>query len=771
MRPISSSAFAYLFPHLSQSEGERTVSSRKNLSFTILMLTVLVQLLLSNKLFSQSNAAHLLSKENVIHLVTEELDSSLSMFIKTEFLDSEQWGLNSVLPFSELSVLFEQLQETSSYRGQIAVQSTYLDGFTGDSISRLEPQNFTLFELNTSISVAKLPLNIGGRGIITNGSFDENLSRFQIQFDWRQYLRKFESGYESGFDALQAGLSGVEPSTELLTTPEVAMLQNELKFQVYQMIISHPKFVDMLVAKDSLIQERKDINNLAEQPQVLINSKREKAKEVVQIYRQLWKDRSSYYGKPLDSLKTKIENITTDFQAQQRLDSIKQNIQEDPTISKFRKLLASTKHFSIGQTILDESWYTVSSLPINGVHYAYEGNKGYGSVAYGKQFFNTHFYPWLNSTIRNAPGGNVFFFKYGIKSDENNWLQYSYLNHQESARAIEGIVLPSRRNQIFSLSGKVALLEQISLKSEIAFSRNATPADNLVGTVNDLRRSTAGEIQLESHFFNNGLNAGIGYYYVGPEYISTTNPFLQTNREGFILDVKGNLKNKLFIDATVRLGKSIDDIGAVQQKEVQVLGNLTWEVDERFSISGHVSPNTFQQLGTGIANFSASNWLYNFQANYQVALGKTNLVNSGGLTNYNGRIINLDSSQVNSAVNVFSQHSMMFPNQHIFTVIGMVGWNSTPSLEMDQQNEEDNSIFIQAQYQIPSKKYSVSLGGQLVKDAFDPDFYYGIINSFNFHISSSFELVGDFNLQLPCNKKEINQKRFLLANLRLSKLF
>lgn len=747
--------------------------------------------------FLSGQTTPVIIEENVLNLLSEDLSVELLDFIQKEDLLATL-NLADIIPFKDWRKLIYQQTEKAKASKVLPTKLT-IEALTlsppANSFSLDLPTNYTNIKVQSGYSLGKIPLKFQGRIVTTDFQFQPRLSNFSIDFNPLAYLNQLKSKYQinpssiiarTSLDKFEKPKLPNDPSKEsaAFTAREQAIIINEVKFQLYQYLITHPKYIALVAQKDtlntsantekisfqnnSLKAKEKGTTPLTDSLQQFVQKKEMLIDSLQLIYQQQWVYRKSYYTDTLQAIKQKINSYAKNIHQYNDPAVLRQEILTDTKQSLLTKFLAASKKIAIGQSVINDVWYTAPYLPINGFQYAFEGVKWFGTIAFGKQVYQTNFSPIGAAKVFNQiEGARVFMVKGGYTfADKKSKLTYSFIQLKEQGNFDQGIVLAPQNNAIFSVAGSGQLSDKIGINTSISFSRNVWGQTDLATSKQINNRTIAGETTVVADLMQGDLTLAVGYYFVGADYIAAANPFLQNNQHGLVTKLNGRLGEKLAVSASFKSGKTLDaSITGGDQSQIQLLGAVNWYPIVGLTISGQIAPNTFKHFGNGTATTTGTNTLYNLQMTRQSTLKDRTILLTGGYTNYNSQWQHYDSTLINQTNHFFIQQTLVFANQSQLSLMNMLGLDADKQIDKKKQY----SFFSELSYQLAFPKGTTTMGLQLIKDAVSATWYYGLTTTQAIKLGSTLALSTNFSWQLPY--KQPNNKHRYWGQLALTKQF
>jgi len=315
------------------------------------------------------------------------------------------------------------------------------------------------------------------------------------------------------------------------------------------------------------------------------------------------------------------------------------------------------------------------------------------------------------------------------------------------------------------VSGKMTTKENFHFNADWSYARNNWGNAGVSDNTKVSPDNSAVELTLEKSFLADRAILELGYFYVGAAYYTSANPFLWSNQQGFIAKLDGTIGQKLTLASEVKIGQTIDEsISSGQQKNIQLLGSFSWRPASKITINGQIAPNTFKYFGTGQVSVANENMLYNLQVSTQHQIKQAALLNTAGFTNNRTQLAYSDTMTLNKTKYLFLQQLLSLPSALNFSMYTMGGKVSNETAEADYTFLSQFNIGIQKQ------KWNSTLGVQLLKDAFLPDWYYGLTSYQEVKLGQEVSILLDISWQVPKSKDSQASNRFW-GSLSISKLF
>lgn len=699
-------------------------------------------------------------KETILTILSEDLNEEIIQFLKEEQLVSTiSW--QDIMPFEELKLLLKQEQEVGKKKhSNIILRTQYSNPFLLDIMNQAYNPVYTNISAQTNLAIKGIPLRLNTNITAVDLQVKKEWSSFSIDFDLMTYLEGLKSNLLPNpiklFDQLSTtpdlSLDAISNSPidrnilKDLSASERNIMKSELKFQLYQYIVTHPQFVKLATQVDQVKQKKTQIKkNNIEQP----------TQEIREQYQQQWEIRKQYYGDSLQMVQQKVNGVAKLLNTYNDPTKLSNLLLKKKDVSFYQKILAASKKINIGQSSIEGDWYTAKSFPIQGIQYQYSTSRLYGTFAYGRQRYPNQYIPsWGLGVFRQPAGANILHLKNGCLLGKQHSIEYNFIRIKDNGNLKEGLIVAPQNNTVFTISGKSQITSTLQLKATLGFSRNVWGNTDLTNQTTIEPGNSVSEITISNSFFNNRWQLELGYYYVGVNYITRANPFLQNNQQGFLGKVEGQLGDKLNTSLEIKLGQTIDgNLFNGDQKRMQLVGAFNWRPSSRISIVGQVVPNTFKHYGTGAVAISNSNFLYNLQGNIAFTIDKTQSYSTLGVTNHRTQLSFADTSSVNHTNYLFLNQSILLSKSWQVSMLAMLG--QTASAE-----EELSSSYFQLESGLQREKWNTSLGIQYLKEILDPTWFYGIKYSQELQLIENTSLLLDVSMQWPSTLSIDTDKRF-----------
>lgn len=702
----------------------------------------------------------LVAPERLQELLGSDMDSSLLQFVAEQKL-LEDIELQQIIPAESWKSLFATEQKEENKFFQLIPPSASVGAFYAnvpqtDSTVDNGPTFFKQLAVDGGCQIAGVPIQLNGRAVFNQFNWQKKMSSVSISFQHQAFLDRFSRELYPDW-SIDADLPSVDapemPGKDLKTMEQPSLkaadrqiIQQEVRFLLYQKIIAHPKFIKMLEGRDS-IQSTPIID-----PADAAEEKQSQAQDLLNKYRQSWEQRKTYYGDSLQQVKQKIDRHYKRLDAFQNPDLLRKEILRTQKLKPLQKLLLFSKDIKIGRSVVQDSWYTAENLPINGFQYGFAAGKWEGQIAIGRQVFNNHFSPaWGSNLFHQIDGGQVLFAKATYELTKQTELTYSFLRLKEKGRFSTPYVIAPQNNVVFSVGGQADLHRGIGIRSEWSFSRSVWGQPDVAVDNRISRRNIAGEITMTGQWNKNNLETEIGYFYIGPDFISAGNPFMQNNRQGTVGKARGQMGKRIQVEAEMRLGKSIDQraVAGGRQRDWQMIGSVHCKLLKDVILSAQVSPNYFRQFGTGEVAISHHNMLYQLFVQSQHSMGDRLLTQAVGMSNFHSNLHLTDSSSTNLSRQVYWQSSLALSPSRSLSVLSLWGIHQGQKPTAGKQH----AFFTEVGYGWQGDKLHIRSAGQLVKDASLDSWYIGTTQSIQFQLSKNTQFAVDFSYQLPTQAK------------------
>ncbi len=722
-------------------------------------------------------------------LLSEKEKSILSYFDELGLLP-ELIDFDKSLVLKEVYQKIGQLKLEESFQNSLKVNEMDVKlahfFYNGDSlnISQVGSQNnhYSTLGINTNSSVFNTPIQLGGDIVLLNGKFDKKLSTARINFDPQRYLNQWKDKinpihqFEEMFNMDENPLG--------LSLQDQEIFKTDYLYTVFQQVIAHPKFrsfaKEKLVKNDSLyntlnslLQNRESILmnvkkydrqigkeelQLVDELSNLVGFENEKSKliesvktyndstfykaqkliqnikkieqevnrieEIKDKYNDLWESKKNINFESIKSVKDKVGLYSDKINFDKYNDKFKKFILKEKELKNVEKILLYTKKLDVGFFSINRSDHIANYLSLNGVRFAYENERFEGEVAYGNQSLSSQFLPSIGSLLLNRHyGRRVLYLRTGLHSSDKAFSNsFSILKVDDVNVPEDSLFVFPKKNTVIGWSGKAKLLEDISLKADVALSDlqlGKTNIDQGPFSKQDLSWAISGvyEPKSESPVYIEG-----GYFFNGENYSSLGNPYLLTNRQGVSLKAGVNLlKNKISINGDLKLSKSLNDNENSPFRDLQYLGEVIYRFGNSNVLSARFIPNIFSQETSFETDITANNNIYNIQANFQSKVKNDQLFTVLNVTNLRSDIQLLDTISIDARTYFYLQEILMLSNENSLNLTFMSG-----AKEFSASSITDFLTQLDGTLQFDNWSYNV--GGQLIKQQFNEDWQYGIIN-------------------------------------------
>ncbi|WP_157500954.1 hypothetical protein [Lewinella sp. 4G2] len=481
-----------------------------------------------------------------------------------------------------------------------------------------------------------LPASVEAHIVAPNGKFSRNLSSISVQFDYQAFL----SGWQEKYKEILRKRKDI-PALDAPSLQQSEVLIKEARYQLMQRIVNSQVYNDKLVNANKKLQRIQNdvtgnIDSIREAGGALVTSMREEQNQLQAIansYRNEWEARKNYYGDQLTAATTAVKDQKNKLDQVTNPENVQEAILRNRSLSFGTRLLAASKKLQFGRSSLNGNWYVAESLPMNGLAYGLEVGPVSLEVAYGRRALNSFISPLVGNQILNTVSNrDIVFLKGGYEIKDRTRFEVTYLRSKRVGTSTADAFQPSLNN-VASVSQETKIGKLISLNGQVAVSANDWTGNNQieVGGPENLAGEVGGKIAL----FKENITVGAGFFYVGDNYLTVGNPFLQTNQKGITVQVDGNLGNKLAISAELRSGTSLKKTRAPKTVQRQIIGRVNYRPIKSLYLSAQVSPNFVNQYSTtAFGKTENKNFVYAGQYNYRTDFRGTSLILNGGVTNF-----------------------------------------------------------------------------------------------------------------------------------------
>lgn len=678
-------------------------------------------------------------------LLGEEGRTAMDYLTDNQLIDS--FDLRTLAPNTSFVEILGKLQAAKlpkdvpmKSKTQLSIDQYYLQHDT--LFSGASSPWTTQLSLQQEMSVAGLPFTLSGNGILSDRQLDRRRSGVSFNFDAQKLIIQHKQAYQQqlAIPKLWAGTDNLLDLSE----EEQNILQNEVRFQFYQYLITHPSFSQTKIALDSTIHSLHSIQDSI--PLKDLQIQLVQLQQIEQQYRQHWDEKSNYLQTHVNTLQQKTTAFLQQLKKYDDPQYLKQQLLKRSDLSIKDKLFILTRRFDLGRFHLSSRKIAVKHLVLNGLHYQIEQQRWFAGVAWGRQSFTTNFLPNFNRSFFDRFSNNqALYLKAGIGTETSNHLQVNILHMKEGGERSDSIYLYPKRNVVFTLAGQQQVGQDWHLVSELAFADHDLVGTNLEGpdgATDPLRM--AGEISLAYRPSQQPYSLAFGAFYTGPRFISLGNPFLLTNRQGVLLKLGSQVSKKLQLDLDIKYGQSIgtDNLFEGELSDLQIVGGLQWQLNKNVNVSLKIAPNTFKQSGAGEFNVSNNNSLYHLQTSLKSNVLSHELQSIIGFTNYRSNFSFYDTTALDQFNYLYLQESLSLSDNQSLNITVTLG--STNPFKDDL-----TEVFSQVGYGHQKNNIHISLGGQFLQDRFEAAWRYGISSQLQWRISRQFTFGLDINYQTP----------------------
>ncbi len=693
-------------------------------------LNCLLFLMAINTLLAQRYSEDSLEYHSIVSLQ----DSSLIHTLQSHGL-LDNIDFREILPGS-LSSILQQVQEEQSklslYHTQTQLRwNNYYTDFDSLMDATIDPFQSQM-QLRQSFRLGALPLLFRSNLIYRDQQIDTRLSNFAIHFDTDTYLHNRKRDLLQQFTLKNILQQKTQEFKEVPSLDKEASqyLSNEIQFRLYHKILSDPAYhtikdsleAQVAVLGQDTLADMDPVNARLDSLRLVIDQFNEAYKH----YNEAWEKKTRYPSDVYKMIAAQEERYLSQLNALNDPRHLKSVVAERTDNWK-EKLALWTRHFDIGLFQLQGSAFTTQRLSLTGIRYGWQGKSYFGEAAYGTQSFNANFFPSLAGDLFDRfKGRKMLQLSAGIGDGEADHFKVSFLRATQGQQNKSFIY--AKQNTVVSLSGTRRVSQDFELNAELAFGHHDLVNSNLEGTNRSITSDqSALEITL-NYQPRSKLDLGLGYFYIGPNFISLGNPFLLTNRQGLLLEAKTTFFEVLKIDLNSKLGRSIQPIDqfATGLSDLQLTGGVNWRFSKNSSLDIRIAPNTFQQTGTGHFNISSNAMLYQAQAIFNSPLKSGDLLLSiAGYSNFRSTLNYFDTTAVDQSHYIFCEESYLLTN----------GQSINASATLGVQDGAINETFTQVDYQLGLKRWNIGLGGQLLQDRFDGLWRYGLTGNLSTFVS------------------------------------
>ena len=708
------------------------------------LLLVIFGLLVSSSMQSQS-LADTCNIDTVI-----SLDAELSDLFEKEGLlqpiDYDELPLFQMFN-AELKQLKHEVNKGLISKGNTTVM---IDNYyyIGDS-SYLYPRDvvYSSARLQSSATLVGIPINASGSLAAVNGKMSKNFSTFSVSFDSKSALKavgkKFLPSFRQGdsFLDLLKHVVGLSPN-------ESKLLKEELKTLAYQRIIAHPKYNKL---KDSLYQKR--LSLMAKEDSLLeksnekykaqadsIQMKLEKLKRFEAKYYKLWEEKGKRINQ-LGELEKRLGTFGKQAKTYSNPDKLRTYLLRRGTNLKHLKfkdkLAILVKGAGLGLVTLDDREYTCKNLSVTGGSIAYESRNFFTTVGYGKQNLSRSLSIFSDRHFANRYAGNNFLFvKAGIGQLNSDYVQVSYLRSSSKNNSVGSRFILPKNNIVIATALRQFLTKNSAVTTDIAISKqDPLPIDIQQVSVKSGKDNMAFSMKTEFKVWKDKVGLNIGYFQVGPNFFSSGNPFLLTNRKGILGELETRLwKDRVKVNGRLNyaVAKVSNAANTVPFRRFDFSGAMKIRIARGHSVSVKYAPSqNFRSLEKGAT--SSHNYFYLLQSNSVFKLTREKrLVSIASFTNLQSRIDAIDTTFSLDNSYCLMQESFVI-GKNVVRVSGMVS-------SQDYFHSPLSDYLVKAEYQQNLDKLSYNVGASLEERRWDTVQRVGIVTGLRYNLLKSYSV-------------------------------
>ncbi|MEL7247216.1 MAG: hypothetical protein AAFO03_02320 [Bacteroidota bacterium] len=604
-------------------------------------------------------------------------------------------------------------------------------------------------ELNNRLQIGEIPIQLGGIAVFEGDRFQPNLSNIRLGFSAEDFLRQKREEYLNKVQ-LESMLTNQLPNASL-SPDELKALKDRFRLHLFSALIRRPEYIQL---RQKLEERLNEVSNQITTVQDSLKGAAEALENLVSLtekYRTLWNSAQEQdHQLRYEQLQQKLAQLSQEVTHFQSLKNWRSTLGSRSNNHSWKqRILALTKDFNIGQFTLSGSPYTLRHVAINGIQYAWESDHAFGHLAYGQQGLqvNSRFLPLLRTNfLRASQGRRILSASVGAGQKDASHLSVEYARISESNDGFTVAGLP-QDNTVFAISSQVKVTEATDFELDLGWSAfdNFSAADSPSTSANIVRESIAfeGAVKQELEWLN--ANLGIGYFYVGPRFLSLGNPFLLTNRQGIVASMDAQTENGLHVSVEGRWGNSITEENYLPGpvRDWQIIGNLQWPVTSSWTLLGGVSPNTFQQSGGGEFNLTSANFLYYAQSLWQYGMFADQQSSTViGYSNFRSDLQFLDTLSIGKTDFFSVQQTLPFSARQAFDIQAMWSGNTLGEAGI-------SSSLYRLSYQFNANKLQLHFGGQLLQLNGEDYWRYGSSGQISWQLASRCFLTGFWQLQRP----------------------
>ncbi|MEZ4950608.1 MAG: hypothetical protein R2784_14670, partial [Saprospiraceae bacterium] len=315
---------------------------------------------------------------------------------------------------------------------QISNNNTFYKGGVDTSVVFPFGVVYSNLEISSNINLLGVRSKFGGSIVLINGNIEPQFSKISLTYAAASELEKLKSKYISALSPEDCKLSSLEDKIGFEQI-QIDHFKQDLTTELYQKIISSSEFQN---TKRTISLELHKIKGITDstyndelcQLRYSLEDKLEKLENLEKRYQEFW-NKKEVYSSSVKDLKNEIDDYSKKLESLKDYDNTKKVLLKNvSSISLVDKIKIWTKDFSIGSFYTNNTDFTYRNLSLNGVNYAFEGNKFYSETGFGFEDISDAFSLSYNPNFKQFGNKRSFFYiNFGLRESNGDNIQITYL--------------------------------------------------------------------------------------------------------------------------------------------------------------------------------------------------------------------------------------------------------------------------------------------------------------------------------------------------------
>jgi hypothetical protein len=537
-----------------------------------------------------------------------------------------------------------------------------------------------------------------------------------------------------------------------LNKADQAIVKNDIKFQLYNTIVSHPTFTSLkfkaeqkldslksrISKKDSIINARIDSSVLMTQIDT-IQKLVEKLRKFESKYEQMWQEKQVWINR-IEELRTKVGNMEESLKNLENPAYLFSKVKESKysgSISQLERFMYDTKDFAIGRVSVEEDEFTIRNQVLNGLKYEREREGRTMGLIYGtgaQYSFNS---PIVYNPFQQVSLGKRFvFLKYGIQTSDSAKITIRMMNALRVNDTTLNTFGGSPNNTVLSAQYEKEVTKgkrgSLLLHVGAAYSELG---NTILDTEDSIKFKDKIAITGTVYYqMNEKTRIGLGYYYTGSEFMTYGNEYLLNNRNG----IKADFRIGLFSNALLLRGEWRNSIlnkpsrlGLTESNISQVTGEMTAMLGKLGFIQVQYIPNTITQTEETYGRrlgYHSNIYMVTSALHYKIS--KAVQYTTITFSNMNQQVDYFDSLRINESEYIYLNHKYMLGDKQNLEFRGQIGLRNL--FNDFSNNGALTSGFFQSTYNMRvGKGIKFTIGIQAIKKNYEQFWKEGIVTNFS----------------------------------------